>query len=98
MLRGSSDRYKSLWELTRDIALRALELAACQTAYWKKSSKSREEYKDGGRARKGEGEVEGVRACEGNRRVTRQDEFPHHLLPALRTPPPHLPSCPLITV
>ena len=49
MLRGSSDRYKSLWELTRDIALRALELAACQTAHWKKSSKLREEYKDRGR-------------------------------------------------
>lgn len=46
MLRGSSDRYKSLWELTRDIALRALELAACQTAYWLKRSQSREEYKD----------------------------------------------------
>lgn len=46
MLRGSSDRYKSLWELTRDIALRALELAACQTAYWKKRSQSREEYRD----------------------------------------------------
>lgn len=42
--------------MTRDIALRALELAACQTAHWKKkkkSSKLREEYKDGG----GEGET-----------------------------------------
>lgn len=55
MLRGSSDRYRSLLELTRDIALRALELAACQTAYWKKSSKLREEYKDrGGRESEGE--------------------------------------------
>ena len=55
MLRGSSDRYKSLWELTRDIALRALELAACQTAYWKKSSESREEYKDSERRRRRDG-------------------------------------------
>lgn len=40
MLRGNSDRYKSLWELTRDIALRALELAACQTAHWKKKKRA----------------------------------------------------------
>lgn len=80
LLRGSSDRYRSLWKLTRDIALRALELAACQTAYWKKSSKSREEYK-GGEGERGEG---------GKRQVTRQ--FPLYLFsPALHSPPTHLP-------
>lgn len=47
MLRGSSDRYKSLWELTRDIALRALELAACQTAHWKKKKKKEQQAKGG---------------------------------------------------
>lgn len=84
MLRGSSDRYKSLWELTRDIALRALELAACQTAHWKKkrkkrdrkkekSSELREEYKDrrGERGRGGRG----GRASEGSRQVTDRTTF-----------------------
>lgn len=64
--RGSTDRYESLSELTRDVALRALELAACQTAYWKKSSKSGRRTQ---RQRRG-------RATEGERQVTDLEEFP----------------------
>lgn len=88
LLKGSSDRYRSLWKLTRDIALRALELATCQTAYWKKSSKSREEYKGGERERREGGKWE----------VTRQ--FPLYLFfpPCSSFPTYSSSPCPLITV
>lgn len=67
MLRGSSDRYKSLWELTRDIALRALELAACQTAHWKKKKKKERQKK-----RKEQRVKRGIQRPEGRERERRE--------------------------
>lgn len=94
LLRGSSDRYKSLWELTRDIALRALELAACQTAHWKKSSKLRDKYKDRGRHGWREGEVLG---SEGTSRsqTGRVSTLPSCISSSSSSSSSH---CPLITV
>lgn len=63
--RGSADGYASALELTRDVALRALELAACQTAPWKKSSKSGRQTQRWGRRR----------ATEDERQVTGLEEF-----------------------
>lgn len=74
--RGSADGYESLLKLTRDVALRALELAACQTAQWKKSSKLGRQTQRGGRGR----------ATEGERQVTSSEGFPPFLCLAPYSP------------